>query len=106
MMVGGAWATCTVVWAGGACATVGGGAAAAGSTMTFCSGVLLSCPLASARARSRWMPAITSFCCARNASPSFCSQSSLSFSIVSTWGKKTSDFTLSSQVYCLSASLS
>ena len=40
------------------------------------------------------MAAITSVCCARNASPSFWVQSSFSFIIVSTSGKTAKDFTL------------
>ena len=49
---------------------------------------------------------MVSFCWSRIASPSFCIQSSLSFIMVRTWGKETSDFTLSSQSCFFSSSLS
>ena len=57
-------------------------------------------------ARSACAVSSTSFCCARNASPSFCVQSSFSFIIVSTCGNTASDFTLGSHVCCCRASSS
>src|SRR5262245_27688968 len=63
-------------------------------------------PAWSALPRSRWIASISSFCWPRNASPSFCVQSSFSLIIEMTWGKPTSALTLSSHVCCLSASSS
>jgi hypothetical protein len=50
------------------------------------------------------MAFMTSFCCARNASPSFRVTSSFSLIAASIWGKFTSDFTLGSQL-CASRAL-
>src|SRR5689334_17528474 len=76
------------------------------SVMTFCSLESLSEPCDTALPRSACAVASTSACCARNASPSFCVQSSFSLIIVSTCGNTVSDFTLSSQVCCCNASSS
>src|SRR5262249_61639991 len=118
-LVGGLTITCSC--AGGAAGGGGGGGGAPGpggaagagagstatcSVVTVCSFVDLRLPSACAFARSRCTPSITSFCWARNASPSFSVQSIFSFIIVSTGGNETSDFTLSSQLWFLSASSS
>jgi hypothetical protein len=89
--------------AGGGGAVVGD---AAGWTVTVCSGVDLRLPAACALARSRCTASIVSFCWARNASPSFCVQSSFSLIISMTGGKLTRDFTLSSQSCSCSFALS
>src|SRR5580765_5047745 len=83
----------------------GGASAGTGSTATVSSEDDLRLPSPLAFARSRWTASMVSFCWSRNASPSCCSQSSLSFIIVSTWGNETSDFTLSSQSCFFSSSL-
>ena len=55
--------------------------------------------------RSRCIASITSFCWARNASPSFWVRSSFSFIIASTWGKAASDLTLGSHFcFCIASS--
>ena len=81
-------------------------AGSAGSTMTFCCAFDLRLPADCALARRRWTASIVSFCCPRNASPSFWVMSSFSFSIVSTCGNAASDFTDGSQVCCCNASSS
>jgi hypothetical protein len=96
-----------VVCAGGGVAAAAAGAAAAGaasaggggafSSMTFCSLLDISVPSALALARRRCTASMSSVCCARNASPSFCVQSSFSSIIARTSGNVTSDFTLGSQ---------
>ncbi|MNK93352.1 hypothetical protein D3C87_1135090 [compost metagenome] len=82
---------------------IGGGwpctGAGAGSTITFCCSLVLRLPESRARARRRCTAASTSRSWARNASPSFCVQSSLSLIGSSTCGKATSDFTLTSHVW-------
>ena len=76
------------------------------STITFCSRVVSRLPAALAFMRRLWIVAMTAFCCARKASPSFCVQSSFSLIMVSTCGKLTRDLTLASHGCCSNALVS
>src|SRR5882757_5363860 len=80
-----------------------GAPALGGWLVTVCCGVVLRLPALWACARKRWIDAATSDCWAIIASPIFCVQSSLPFIIARTWGKATSEVTLTSQPLSLTA---
>src|SRR6516225_5124287 len=75
-----------------------GGAASRGCAVTVCCGVDYKVPAARALRRRFCTEARQSCSCSRNASPSFCVQSSLLDIILRTLGDGTSDLTLASQL--------